>query len=96
MKNDLKLQNEFKVIKTIGPSPIPPVVISKTVSLELRTQIRKLFLEMGEDPQGRKILNRASIRSFVSVDDADYDPIRQADSLASHYCLAVKSRKVEG
>jgi phosphonate transport system substrate-binding protein len=59
----------IRVIETLGPSPIPPVVVSRSVRPALRQALESalLDLELGLGPAAR----------FVRVTDADYDPIRR-------------------
>jgi phosphonate transport system substrate-binding protein len=70
------IHDHLRIVATLGPSPIPPLIISKYVNPELREAIRALILEMHEDPDGCQILERGKIRRFQHVRDADYDPIR--------------------
>lgn len=67
----------LRVIESIGPCPIPPVVVSTRVPDVLRVRLREVFLTMHEDPEGRAILADGLIARFVPVADADYDPIRE-------------------
>jgi phosphonate transport system substrate-binding protein len=66
----------IRVIETFGPSPIPPWVISSRVPETDRKRLRKLFLQMDEDPMGRSFLSGGQMARFVSASDTDYDPIR--------------------
>jgi phosphonate transport system substrate-binding protein len=79
--------DRFRVITTLGPSPIPPWVISKNVPLETRRMIRQVFLEMHNDPVGNLILEQGQIKRFVLVEDRDYDPIRHMARLAEKVIL---------
>ena len=71
-----ELTKEIHVIATIGPSPMPPWVISRQVRQRLRSEIRALLLGMHTDPFGRVMLHRARFDRFVRAEDRDYDPIR--------------------
>ena len=62
---------------TLGPSPIPPVVLSTDVPPEIRQALRAALLQMHEDVQGRETLNAGMIARFVPVADAAYDAIRR-------------------
>lgn len=79
------LHNEIRVIGTLGPSPMPPWVMLKTLAPELRTGIRDGLLAMHRDAAGARILAQWGIAHFAMVDDASYDPIRamarQADGI---------------
>ncbi|MGZ8425460.1 MAG: PhnD/SsuA/transferrin family substrate-binding protein [Candidatus Binatia bacterium] len=73
-RNDLA--DEIRVIDTIGPSPIPPWVISRQVAASQRQALRQLLVEMHLDPAGRKVLADGRCLRFTAADDHDYDPIR--------------------
>ena len=71
-----ELAENIRVIDSIGPSPMPPWVISRRVPQSLRRRIRALLLGMHKEPFGRVMLNRARFDRFVPTEDRDYDPIR--------------------
>jgi phosphonate transport system substrate-binding protein len=71
-----EVSDEIRVIDSMGPSPIPPWVISRQVPKRLRSDIRALLLGMRTEPFGRFMLDRARIERFVAAQDRDYDPIR--------------------
>jgi phosphonate transport system substrate-binding protein len=75
-ERDSHLNDQLRIVATLGPSPIPPLVISRCLDPEIREGIRALILEMHEDPDGCLILERGKIRRFQRVRDSDYDPIR--------------------
>ncbi|TMA91587.1 MAG: phosphate ABC transporter substrate-binding protein [Deltaproteobacteria bacterium] len=79
---------QIRVIETIGPSPIPPWVISKQVSLDLRCELRSILLDLALEQRGREILARARIARFIAAHDADYDPIRRMARKAERVMLA--------
>jgi phosphonate transport system substrate-binding protein len=72
-----ELADRLRVIETLGPSPIPPLVISRVVAPPLRAALANLLLEMHHDSEGARVLSAASVTRFVAVCDADYDPIRR-------------------
>lgn len=71
------LASQIRIIDTLGPSPIPPWVTSRTLPPEQFTALRDLLCSMHLDPQGKAILSAGHLESFAVVTDADYDPIRQ-------------------
>jgi phosphonate transport system substrate-binding protein len=71
-----ELGGALRTIATIGPSPIPPVVVARRLDPALGARLRDLFLGMSADPAGRGILAEGLMAGFVPVQDADYDPIR--------------------
>jgi len=70
------LADEIRVIDTLGPSPIPPWVISRHVAASQRGALRQLLAELHLDPIGRDILADGRLLRFTAADDRDYDPIR--------------------
>ena len=68
--------DQVKVIESIGPAGIPPVVVSVKTSKEVRERIQNVLLNMHKDPEGRRILDKALVDKFVAVDDSNYDDIR--------------------
>jgi phosphonate transport system substrate-binding protein len=82
------LVDEIRVIDTIGPSPIPPWVISRRVPESLRGDIRAVLLGLHKEPFGRVILARARIDRFVAAEDADYDSIRTMAKKAEQLSFA--------
>ncbi len=82
------LRDELRVIETIGPSPIPPWVVSTKLSVDVRCQIRQVLLELHLIPRGRAALARAQLAKFISAEDRDYDPIRRMARAAERVLLA--------
>jgi phosphonate transport system substrate-binding protein len=71
-----ELARQIKIVETLGPSPIPPLVVSRTLAPGLRASLSRALQTMHTDPNGEVVLARASIKQFVPVTDADYSPIR--------------------
>src|SRR4029077_10270593 len=82
-----EIAQQIRIIETFGPSPIPPWVITKRVPETTRSRLRRLFLQMSEDPQGRSILDQGNVTCFVSSRDSDYDPIRRMARAAERVLL---------
>ena len=79
---DPSLKENLRVIEALGPSPIPPYVISTRVEAGLRARIREALLGMDKDAEGQKILAKARMLRFAAVTDADYDAIREMERMA--------------
>jgi phosphonate transport system substrate-binding protein len=77
------LADQIRVVETLGPSPIPPLVTSRALPAPVRAALRAAVLAMHTDAAGQAVLASASIKQFVSVADADYEPIRQMAQIAS-------------
>jgi phosphonate transport system substrate-binding protein len=81
------LARALHVIETWGPSPAPPWVVSKRLPAAIRLNLRSLLLSMHRESDGRALLRHARMARFVSVSDADYDPIRNMDRAAGDVML---------
>ena len=69
--------SETRIIRKSEPYGIPPLVASKSLSFDLKTQIRQALFDMHQDPNGKKIINELMIDRFVSPRDEWYDSIRK-------------------
>jgi phosphonate transport system substrate-binding protein len=69
--------SQTKIIKKSEKYGSPPLVASKSVPQELKLKIIRLFCEMNEDPEGRKILDELLIDSFRPTDDSWYETVKQ-------------------
>ncbi|MDH5388216.1 MAG: phosphate/phosphite/phosphonate ABC transporter substrate-binding protein [Gammaproteobacteria bacterium] len=72
-----KYASQTKIIKTLGPAGIPPVVVSVKTPVSLRNKIKDILLGMKDDPVGKAILEKVLVDRFTVVDDSNYDGIRQ-------------------
>jgi ABC-type phosphate/phosphonate transport system substrate-binding protein len=70
-----ELRRQLRVVTTLGPSPIPPLVVSRALSLAVRNDLRRMFLAMHHDPRGSNVLSMGRVHQYVEVMDADYDAI---------------------
>lgn len=69
--------NKLRVIDSIGPAGIPPIVVSAKVAEATRQLLKRALVEMHTTPEGRKILDAALVDKFVEVADSNFDDIRQ-------------------
>jgi phosphonate transport system substrate-binding protein len=67
---------QVRVIESLGPAGICPVVASCKINEERRQKLQDAFLTMHKDPAGRKLLDEALVDRFEPVDDTNYDDIR--------------------
>lgn len=92
---ELRLRPELgqyiRIIETLGPSPIPPCVISSTVQPEVKLAIQQALLMMHSEPKGIDLLASLSISRFEQVSDSDYDLIRSMDEKAQQTRFAMLS-----
>jgi phosphonate transport system substrate-binding protein len=71
-----EIAQEIRVVETLGPSPMPPAVISDRVPVPTRQAICAALLHMHKDEEGAAILSETGAARFVEVRDSDYDAIR--------------------
>jgi phosphonate transport system substrate-binding protein len=77
LRQQPRLRQELRVIDTLGPSTIQPVVASaRRLSAARRAAAREALLAMDAEPSDRGVLRAAGIERFVAVTDADYDDVR--------------------
>jgi phosphonate transport system substrate-binding protein len=82
LRDNPMLGRELCVIESLGPSPMPPWVISTKVDQELRDRLRHELSQMQANPEGISVLHRHRLARYEVVDDAFYDPIRAMDRKA--------------
>jgi len=74
---------QIKAIAHSEPIPSDNICIGKNMDEATAKKLEKAFLDMGKNPEGKKILqNLYRIDAFVSATDKDYESIREAFKLA--------------
>lgn len=76
LQRETGLGNNLRVVETLGPSPIPPLVILKNLDPTLKLRIRETLLTMHHDPRAASELGKGQIKHFVPVSNEDYDVMR--------------------
>ena len=76
MRDHPELASRLRVIDSLGPSTIQPVVVSKRFPVEFRNRVRDILLGFHRDPKGREVLAQGTVERWVPVDSSDYDDIR--------------------
>ena len=71
-----ELGRALRTVAVLGPSPIPPVIVTGALAENRQERLRAALLAMHEDAEGRAILADGCMARFVRVEDADYNPIR--------------------
>jgi phosphonate transport system substrate-binding protein len=69
---------KVRVIHSLGPSGIVPVVASRKMSPERFRAVQRALLEMHTTPEGKAILREAGLLRFTSAEDTLYNDIRDA------------------
>jgi phosphonate transport system substrate-binding protein len=84
---DARLTAELRTLTSFPPSPIPPLVVAKSVPGSLRQAIREALLGMDEGENGRAILHQTGLKRWAGVSDSDYDLIREMAEMATAVTL---------
>ncbi len=66
-----------RIIVQSGPYGIPPVVVRPGLDRETKERLKKIFLDIDKDEEGREILKGMMIDRFVTISDAAYDSVRE-------------------
>jgi len=85
-----ELATRLRVIDSLGPSPAPPLVVSRRLPPEPRRALLEALLHMHEDDTGRALLHRAGGSHFVAREDADYHAIRAIQDEAERVALPLR------
>jgi phosphonate transport system substrate-binding protein len=83
------LGRSLGVIDSLGPSPIQPVAVRRSLPEDFKDDLRLALAEIDQDPAGRSCLARAGVERFVRVDDETYEPIRNMSAVAAAAGLSV-------
>ncbi len=72
------LAARVRIIDTLGPATIQPVVVAHQVPKALKDEIRAALYAIGEDPDPgvRAALDYGYVARFIPIEDAAYDDIR--------------------
>lgn len=84
---DPALTEKVKVIEEWGPFGINPVVVHPQLAPELKERLRRVFLDMDKDPDGKWILPKLMVDRFVVPDDSIYDSVREMRSYLNEHGL---------
>jgi phosphonate transport system substrate-binding protein len=77
LKQRPALAEEVRVIASIGPSPMPPVIAASRLPSSLKADVRQILLGLHQEQALKELLEMGCIDCFAEVDDRDYDAIRQ-------------------
>jgi ABC-type phosphate/phosphonate transport system substrate-binding protein len=72
-----RLADELRVVASLGPSTVQPVVAAEWLSEATRAALREALTGLAECPECRAWLARGLIDRFVPVDDGCYDDLRE-------------------
>jgi phosphonate transport system substrate-binding protein len=77
LRDDPELASQLRVIETLGPSTIQPVVVARRLPEELKAAVRDVIVDLGDANGAEAQLRRGFVLRFVPMNDADYDDLRQ-------------------
>lgn len=87
IEHDTNLAQRLRVIDSLGPSSIPPLVVSTALNEQLVQALRRLLLAMHITQDGTELLSLGRLLRFTAVTDMDYDDIRQMGVAARNISL---------
>ena len=71
-----ELAEQIRVIGTLGPSTIQPLVATSAVSPRLRQEVIEIVAGLGSTESERRSLSAGLVERFVAIDDSAYADIR--------------------
>lgn len=71
--------NLTKIVEKSQPYGIPPVVVTKDFDPNIKEKIKQAFLNMHNDPEGKRILEGIMVDKFIVPKDSDYDSVREME-----------------
>jgi phosphonate transport system substrate-binding protein len=77
------LTSQTRIINKSEPYGIPPVVVPASLNQQTKEKLRNLFLNLHNEEEGKKILNKLFIDKFIVVEDRQYDSIRKMRTMVS-------------
>ncbi|XP_036369043.1 uncharacterized protein LOC115224559 isoform X1 [Octopus sinensis] len=66
-------KKELKVMTTLGPMPVNPLVFRKTLPSDVKKTITKALLEMPQNPTWNQKLQNLHIENMISIDSTFFD-----------------------
>ena len=88
LRRSPRLKEEIRIIETLGPSPMPPWVVARSLPRALKNAITAAFIDMHATPHGEKILAGWGISHFAVPDGDAYEPILHMERAANGVRLA--------
>ncbi|MCB0197483.1 MAG: PhnD/SsuA/transferrin family substrate-binding protein [Anaerolineae bacterium] len=82
-----EISKNIRIVARLGPSPIPPWVINKSVAGEVREAIQEVMVNMHLYPIGHAILAGGQIKRLANVYDEDYNLTRKMAKIADTVTL---------
>ena len=87
IRREPAIHSRIRILERLGPSPMPPWVVLRSLSPDLRSSLRAVLLGMHRDLRGRAVLAEGHMARFAPVVDSDYDAIRRMAQMAAPVVL---------
>lgn len=85
----MHIHPEFKekidIIDTWGPFPIQPIVIKKSLPLDLKKNVAESLLRMHENEHYKELLEKYLVKKFIPISDKDFDVERNLLDSCKHF-----------
>jgi phosphonate transport system substrate-binding protein len=75
-----ELGDRLRVIDSLGPSTIQPIVVPSWLEEGLKDDLRAVFLEMNTDVTAQTVLAGRLVKGFTAIADENYDDLRHMRS----------------
>jgi len=77
-RRDRALRSDLRVVHALGPWPIQPMVVRRTLPDRLKAALASALGALAETPMRRRTLRRWLVSGVASMTDADFDVERAA------------------
>jgi phosphonate transport system substrate-binding protein len=76
LQNHPELHQQIRIIASLGPSTIQPMVAQANLPDKIKIAIREIVTQIHTDPIARNTFTQCGVEEFVPIQDRDYDDIR--------------------
>lgn len=88
-----ELARQTRIVHQSPPFGIPPVVVNPATRPQIKAELQRLLLDLANTPEGREVLKPIGFERFVTLQDSDYDSVRQVMStIPTDYNILEASR----
>ena len=77
-RRDRAIRTELRVVHGLGPWPIQPIVMRRSLPARLKSALVSAVRVLGETPERRRMLRRWLVTGVAPMTDADFDVERTA------------------
>lgn len=69
---DARIGRELEILASSLPVPTNGLCVRKDIDWDLKEDLKKILLQMDQDPEGREVLKKFGADRFLPTSDADY------------------------